>query len=145
MSLKISQLLVIALLFSGCAEVLINDGPEAEADLKQLWRRIVSNLMTCNTDDHLRNHGFLLTAKGWKLSPAYELNPNPDGQGLNNQSRYDRRVRFSKKKSQVQRSSVLTSAGRKNLATSPFTRCQSICLIRSIIACRYHLASTLIC
>ena len=35
-----------------------------------------------NTDDHLRNHGFLLTAKGWKLSPAYDMNPNEYGSGL---------------------------------------------------------------
>ena len=35
-----------------------------------------------NCDDHLRNHGFLLTGKGWVLSPAYDINPDPDGQGL---------------------------------------------------------------
>ena len=36
-----------------------------------------------NTDDHLRNHGFLLTQKGWQLSPAYDINPVPHGYGLN--------------------------------------------------------------
>lgn len=53
-----------------------------KADLAQLWRRIVFNIAVSNTDDHLRNHGFLLTKKGWKLSPAYDLNPIVGKQGL---------------------------------------------------------------
>ncbi|MCL5284532.1 MAG: type II toxin-antitoxin system HipA family toxin [Nitrospirae bacterium] len=44
-------------------------------DAKQLWKRMVFNVLTGNTDDHLRNHGFLRTTKGWVLSPAYDLNP----------------------------------------------------------------------
>ena len=40
------------------------------------------NVMASNTDDHLRNHGFLLTPNGWRLSPAYDMNPNPDSLGL---------------------------------------------------------------
>jgi serine/threonine-protein kinase HipA len=47
-------------------------------DLKQLWRRIVFNILISNTDDHLRNHAFLYTGnEGWRLSPAYDLNPSP--------------------------------------------------------------------
>ena len=51
-------------------------------DLKQLWRRIIFNIAISNTDDHLRNHGFLLTDKGWRLSPAYDLNPSIDKDAL---------------------------------------------------------------
>lgn len=47
-------------------------------DLAQLYRRIYFSILIGNRDDHLRNHGFLRTAKGWKLSPAFDLNPNPD-------------------------------------------------------------------
>lgn len=39
-------------------------------------------ILVANTDDHLRNHGFLLTEKGWRLSPAFDMNPNPTGTGL---------------------------------------------------------------
>jgi serine/threonine-protein kinase HipA len=51
-------------------------------NLKQLWRRIVFNIAISNTDDHLRNHGFILTENGWILSPAYDLNPSIDKNGL---------------------------------------------------------------
>lgn len=64
------------------AEFLMNSGARPEEDLEELWRRIVFSICISNTDDHLRNHGFLLTAKGWQLSPAFDLNPNPDGEGL---------------------------------------------------------------
>lgn len=64
------------------AEFLSNQGAQTKADLAQLWRRIVFNIAVSNTDDHLRNHGFLLTDKGWKLSPAYDLNPIVGKQGL---------------------------------------------------------------
>jgi len=50
--------------------------------MEELWRRIVFNICICNSDDHLRNHGFLLTAKGWELSPAYDLNPVINATGL---------------------------------------------------------------
>jgi serine/threonine-protein kinase HipA len=52
-------------------------GNNPERDLPQLWRRIVFNIMISNTDDHLRNHGFLYEDMGWVLSPAYDLNPTP--------------------------------------------------------------------
>jgi serine/threonine-protein kinase HipA len=51
-------------------------------DIHQLWRRIVFYILISNTDDHLRNHGFLLTKKGWVLSPAYDVNPEPLKNGL---------------------------------------------------------------
>jgi serine/threonine-protein kinase HipA len=47
-----------------------------------MWLRIVFNISVSNTDDHLRNHGFLLTEKGWRLSPAYDINPSIDKDGL---------------------------------------------------------------
>lgn len=51
-------------------------------NLEQLWRRIVFNVAVSNCDDHLRNHGFLLTSRGWMLSPAYDINPDELGMGL---------------------------------------------------------------
>jgi serine/threonine-protein kinase HipA len=64
------------------AEFISNSGAQTTADLAQLWRRIVFNIAVSNTDDHLRNHGFLLTKNGWKLSPAYDLNPIVGKHGL---------------------------------------------------------------
>lgn len=53
-------------------------GSQPERDCAQLWRRIVFNILISNTDDHLRNHGFLFDgAGGWRLSPAYDMNPTP--------------------------------------------------------------------
>lgn len=52
-------------------------GTGLAVDLHQLFRRTVFNLLVGNRDDHLRNHGFLLTASGWRLSPAFDINPNP--------------------------------------------------------------------
>ncbi|MCB0467770.1 MAG: HipA domain-containing protein, partial [Aequorivita sp.] len=63
-------------------EFIENYGVDVEANLHQLWRRIVFNIAISNTDDHLRNHGFLLTDKGWVLSPAYDLNPSIEKDGL---------------------------------------------------------------
>ncbi len=57
-------------------------GETVSADLEELWKRIVFSICICNTDDHLRNHGFLLGNRGWTLSPAYDLNPQPYGNGL---------------------------------------------------------------
>jgi len=63
------------------AETIEEHSPHAAADLRQLWRRIVFTVLISNTDDHLRNHGFLKTSTaGWSLSPAFDLNPNPEGQ-----------------------------------------------------------------
>ena len=64
-------------------EFISRHGAEVDNDLEELWRRIVFNICIKNTDDHLRNHGFLLTPKGWVLSPAYDINPNEYGRELN--------------------------------------------------------------
>jgi serine/threonine-protein kinase HipA len=61
-------------------DVLRREGSEVETDLRELWRRVVFNILVSNTDDHLRNHGFLRDARaaaGWRLAPAYDLNPMP--------------------------------------------------------------------
>lgn len=64
------------------AEFISNYGVNIEENLHQLWRRIIFNIAISNTDDHLRNHGFILTDDGWILSPAYDLNPSIDKNGL---------------------------------------------------------------
>jgi len=62
---------------------VVSTGANPGADLPQLWRRIAFNVCVSNADDHLRNHGFLLTQSGWVLSPAYDMNPVPYAKGLN--------------------------------------------------------------
>jgi serine/threonine-protein kinase HipA len=60
------------------ADALRQNGAAPKADIAALWRRIVFNVLISNTDDHLRNHGFLYEGRdGWRLSPAYDLNPVP--------------------------------------------------------------------
>ena len=58
------------------------NGAAPERDLKELWKRIVFNMAVSNTDDHLRNHGFILAKAGWRLSPLYDVNPVPYGNTL---------------------------------------------------------------
>ncbi|MBP5259766.1 MAG: type II toxin-antitoxin system HipA family toxin [Paludibacteraceae bacterium] len=58
---------IVEFILQGCTEVHHN--------LRELYRRVAFNIMFGNTDDHFRNHGFLLTPKGWTLSPAYDINP----------------------------------------------------------------------
>jgi serine/threonine-protein kinase HipA len=59
-------------------DALRQHGAEPKADMEALWRRLVFNILISNTDDHLRNHGFLYAGRdGWRLSPAYDLNPVP--------------------------------------------------------------------
>ena len=61
------------------AEVLEQHSPSATAELHQLWRRMAFSVLISNTDDHLRNHGFLhVRGDAWTLSPAFDLNPNPE-------------------------------------------------------------------
>ena len=64
------------------AEFIMRHGATPDADLEELWRRIVFNICVSNSDDHLRNHGFLLTPQGWVLSPAFDVNPIPSSRGL---------------------------------------------------------------
>jgi serine/threonine-protein kinase HipA len=58
-------------------DILRQDGARVEQDAAQLWRRMVFNILISNTDDHLRNHGYLRHRDGWCLAPAYDLNPMP--------------------------------------------------------------------
>lgn len=64
------------------AEFIVRHGVHVNRDLEELWRRIVFYICVRNTDDHLRNHGFLLMDGGWTLSPAYDINPVETGTGL---------------------------------------------------------------
>lgn len=77
------------------AGFLMQQGADVNADLEELWRRMVFNIAVKNTDDHLGNHGFLLMPDGWKLSPVYDLNPEPEGTGLTlNISEHDNALEF---------------------------------------------------
>lgn len=58
---------IVDFIIRGCTDV--------ERNLRELYRRVAFNICIGNSDDHFRNHGFLLTAKGWTLSPAFDLNP----------------------------------------------------------------------
>ena len=58
---------IVDFILSGCTDV--------DTNLRELFRRVAFNICVGNSDDHFRNHGFLLTAKGWTLSPAYDMNP----------------------------------------------------------------------
>lgn len=64
------------------AEFIKANSIQPKKDLQELWKRILFNMLVSNTDDHLRNHGFVLGKKGWKLSPLFDVNPNPDGDFL---------------------------------------------------------------
>lgn len=64
------------------AEFIQYSGSDNQSDLHQLWKRIVFNMAISNTDDHLRNHGFILKENGWRLSPAYDINPSVDKEEL---------------------------------------------------------------
>jgi len=60
------------------AEFLPEHGAAVNEDLAQLWRRVVFSIAVHNTDDHMRNHGFLRHGAGWRLSPIFDVNPNPN-------------------------------------------------------------------
>ncbi len=64
------------------AEFIKSASVQSEKDLAELWRRIVFNILVSNTDDHLRNHGFVLSKNGWRFSPLFDVNPNPEGEFL---------------------------------------------------------------
>ena len=75
------------------AEFIKAYGASPQDDLKEMWKRIVFNMAVSNTDDHLRNHGFILTKKGWRLSPVYDINPVPYGDRLSlNVDNYDNAI-----------------------------------------------------
>ena len=56
---------------------LEEEGAAPDADIRELWRRVLFSCAIGNTDDHMRNHGFLREADGWRLSPAFDVNPTP--------------------------------------------------------------------
>lgn len=63
--------------FLDIAECISTISANPKADLLELWKRIAFSIAVNNTDCHLRNHGFILTENGWRLSPAYDITPNP--------------------------------------------------------------------
>lgn len=65
--------------YTELVDMLLQVGAKPMEDIHELWRRLVFNYLICNTDDHLRNAGFLYDARnhGWRLSPAFDLNPMP--------------------------------------------------------------------
>lgn len=72
------------------------NGSRPKEDLLELWKRIVFSIAISNTDDHLRNHTFLLENNGWRLSPLYDVNPVPYGDELSlNVSEADSRISFA--------------------------------------------------
>jgi serine/threonine-protein kinase HipA len=76
-------------------ELIERYGCDPTRDIRELWKRIVFFVAVHNTDDHLRNHGFILQKNGWKLSPAYDINPEPFGHGLSlNISESDNSLEF---------------------------------------------------
>ena len=77
------------------ASFIKSHGSSPKADLVELWKRIVFNMCVSNTDDHLRNHAFLLTSNGWSLSPMFDVNPEPMGDELSlNVDETDNRIRI---------------------------------------------------
>ena len=69
--------------YTDIADFIIQHGSSVEQNLEELFRRVAFNIIVGNSDDHFRNHGFLLTRKGWELSPAYDINPTlVDNQSL---------------------------------------------------------------
>lgn len=68
-------------------------GANPKSDLRELWKRIVFNMAVSNTDDHLRNHAFILSRNGWRISPLYDVNPVPYGEELSlNVNESDNRI-----------------------------------------------------
>ena len=77
------------------ASFLRQNGENPSEDLRELWKRIVFSIAVSNTDDHLRNHGFLFGEKGWRLSPMYDVNPDIYGHELSlNIDEYDPSLSF---------------------------------------------------
>ncbi len=69
--------------YTDIVDFIIQHGSNVEQNLEELYRRVTFYIIVGNSDDHFRNHGFLLTRKGWELSPAYDINPTlADNQSL---------------------------------------------------------------
>lgn len=67
--------------YSDIAAAIEAYSPRATDDLRELWRRIAFSILVSNSDDHLRNHGFVREVPGWSLAPAFDINPSPDTAG----------------------------------------------------------------
>lgn len=97
--------------------------PQQSLDLRELWKRIVFNIAISNSDDHLRNHGFILSSKGWSLSPAFDLTPNPYATGLT--------LNIDETNNALDFEAAITSAPyygiKKAEAANIAERCKSIC------------------
>ena len=79
--------------YTDIADFIKSYGSDPKNDLLELWKRIVFNMAITNSDDHLRNHAFILQKEGWKLSPAYDINPVPYGNELSlNVDEYDNTI-----------------------------------------------------
>jgi len=77
------------------AELICRYGENVAADLRELWSRIAFSVAVGNADDHLRNHGFLLGKRGWRLSPLFDVNPQPGATHLSlNITENDNRMDF---------------------------------------------------
>ena len=61
--------------YTDIVDFIVRCGCDVKNNLEELYRRVAFNIMVGNSDDHFRNHGFILTQKGWELSPAYDINP----------------------------------------------------------------------
>lgn len=106
--------------------IIKSNGANPTADLIELWKRIVFNMAVSSTDDHLRNHAFILKKNGWVLSPLYDVNPVPYGDELSlNVNEYDNRIsiplaietahRFGiKKEDAIRMADEITETVRKN-------------------------------
>ena len=69
--------------YTDIVDFIVQHGSNVERNLEELYRRVAFYIIVGNSDDHFRNHGFLLTRKGWELSPAYDINPTlADNQSL---------------------------------------------------------------
>ena len=74
------------------AEVIQSVCRNSQEECRELWKRMAFNIFVSNTDDHLRNHGFILQNNAWQLSPAYDINPNPMGNYLSLSVNYETNV-----------------------------------------------------
>ena len=69
--------------YTDIADVIRQISDEPRDDLHELWGRIVFTILVTNTDDHLKNHGFIYSGRGrWRLSPAFDINPAPTRQRM---------------------------------------------------------------
>lgn len=89
-------------------DFIIQHGSNVEQNLEELYRRVAFYIIVGNSDDHFRNHGFLLTRKGWELSPAYDINPTLS---------YNQSLLINRSTSDSNLDILLESAGKYMLST----------------------------